>query len=226
MQQSLFLAKFNALFNLSSSPLNGVLIILLFSFFAKNIKAQDTTNYFSLNLQGSIYAQQEEKSSHYKSSPIPEIEFLYKFYQVKKLSAFTGLQYSYSHWHKNMGVKSEWKRQAHEVALPLFIEHTVGKYLSLQGGINIGYLIKGKMQYKNNIPAHPSWEDVTYQTDYNEKSKFYFELFLSPKLKYNLDLNNIIALGPTLIHKPKDNWMEEIRPKTMFGITLQYSFQF
>ena len=191
-----------------------------------NLVAQDTTSYFRLNVGGTIYFQQEEKSSNYFLYPTPEIDVFYKIRYFKTLSVFTGVHYTYSYSHYDLGYKSEWRRKAHELAFPVFIEQNIGNYISINGGAAIGYLIKGKEEYRNNIPAHPKWEDVTIQTDYDESSRFYIELYLDPKLKYDLDSNNTVSISPTISYKMKDNWMNEIRPKTMFGISFQYSFRF
>jgi len=111
------------------------------------------------------------------------------------------------------------------LALPLFLEQTIGKFISIKGGAAIGYLIKGKEEYRNNIPAHPNWVDVTDQTDYDESSGFYMVLFFDPKLKYDFDAWNTISVGPTLKYYIEDKWMEKVRNETMIGITLQYSFR-
>lgn len=199
-----------------------VFVCVLFNY----VNAQDTTSHFAVNILGSVYVQQEDKSSNYSIYPVPEIEVLYKLQTFKKLSAYTGLKYMYNHWHKEAGVKSEWRRKTHELAIPLILEQSIGNYLMIKGGVDIGYLLKGKMEYRNNIPAHPEWEDVTYQTDYDESSRFYLGLHLDCRLKYELDSWNIISIGPTFSYKLKDNWMNEVRPRSMFGIKLQYSFRF
>ncbi len=124
-------------------------------------------------------------------------------------------------WLKKVAIN---KNTAHELALPLFLEQNIGRFISVKAGASVGYLIKGKAEYKSNIPAHKKWEDVTSQSGYDESSKFYMELFFDPKLKYCLDAWNIISIGPTVRYYVKDNWMEEVRYKTMVGIHLQYSF--
>jgi len=193
--------------------------------FNNPLDAQETTSHFMLNLGGTIYSQQE-KSPNYFLYPTPELEVLYKIYTFKTLSVCTGVQYTYSYSLHDLGVKSEWKRTAHELAFPLYVEQSIGKFISIKGGASIGYLIKGKEEYKNNIPAHPKWEDVTYQTDYDESSRFYIVLYIDPKLKYDLDSWNTISIGPTMRYYIKDNWMNDVRHETMIGISLQYSFRF
>jgi hypothetical protein len=189
-----------------------------------NTDAQDTNSNFVFSAGGTIYSQQSE-SPDYLLYPTPELEVLYKIKAFKTLSVFTGLHYTYSYSIHDLGVKSEWKRTAHELALPLFLEQTIGKFISIKGGAAIGYLIKGKEEYRNNIPANPEWVDVTYQTDYDESSGFYMVLFFDPKLKYDFDAWNTISVGPTLKYYIEDNWMEKVRNETMIGITLQYSFR-
>lgn len=202
-----------------------VLIIGLSSPFHYSLVAQDSTSHFKLNAGGNIYAQQE-KSPNYFLYPTPEIEVIYRIRTFKTLSVFAGTQYSFSYSHHDLGVKSEWRRKAHELALPILLEQSIGKYISLRGGVVAGYLIRGKEEYKNNIPAHPKWEDVTNQTDYDESSKFYLALFLEPKLRYDFDTSNTISIGPIVRYYIKDNWMKNVRHTTMFGISLQYSMLF
>lgn len=206
----------------------AVALVIIFTIILSinNIIAQNIGSNFSVNLKGSIYAKQEDKSSLYILSPVPQLEVLYRLYNYKKLSIHTGLQYSYNHWNKDLGIKSEWRRKTHELALPFLINQEIGKYISLESGANIGYLLKGKMEYRNNIPAHPKWQDITHETDYNESSRIYMELFFTPKLKYDFDDWNTIALGPIIKHNIIEHWMEDIRPKTMYGFTLKYIYSF
>ena len=177
-----------------------------------------------LNAGGTIFSQSAESGS-YTLYPTPELEILYKIHTIKSLSFYTGLNYTYSYSLYDLGVKSEWKRTAHELAFPLFLEQGIGKYIVIKGGTSIGYLLKGKEEYRSNIPAHPKWVDVTDYTDYNESSRFYMVLFLNPKLKFDFDAWNTISVGPTVRYYIEDNWMERVRNETMFGITLQYSFR-
>lgn len=185
--------------------------------------AQDTTSHFVLNAGGTIFSQSTESGS-YTLYPTPELEILYKIHSIKSLSFYTGLNYTYSYSLYNLG--GEWKRIAHELALPVFLEQNIGKFISINGGTVFGYLLKGKEEYRSNIPAHPQWIDVTDQTDYNESSRFYIALFFEPKLKYDFDPLNTISVGPTLRYYIEDNWMKRVRNETMIGITLQYSFRF
>lgn len=206
----------------------GRILILIFGLSCishNNVAAQDSTSLFMLNAGVEIYFQQEQ-SPNYLLYPTPKIEVLYRIQSFKALSVFTGIQYTYSYSHYDLGYKSEWRRKAHELVFPLFIEQNIGNYISLEGGAAIGYLLKGKEEYKNNIPAHKEWKDVTNQTDYNESSKFYIELYLNPKLKYDFDAWNKVSIGPIFSYKIKDNWLKKIRHKTMIGIAFQYSFQF
>lgn len=202
-----------------------VLIIGFFCSFFNNIEAQDTTTHFILNVRGIIYSQQE-KSPNYFLYPTPEIEVLYKIQSFKTLSVFTGVQYIYSYSKHDLGYKSEWRRKAHEIAFPLFVEQCIGNFISIKGGAVIGYLIKGKEEYKSNIPAHKEWKDVTDQTDYDESSRFYIGLYFDPRFKYDFDAWNTISIGPTVRYYIKDNWMKKVRHKAMIGISLQYSFRF
>lgn len=201
-----------------------IFVIGFLCVFHNHLDAQETTSHFMLNLGGTIYSQQA-KSPNYFLYPTPELEVLYKIHTFKTLSVFAGLNYTYSYSTYDLGVKSEWKRKAHELALPLFIEQGIGKFISVKGGTAIGYLIKGKEEYRSNLTAHPKWVDVTYLTDYDESSRFYVVLFLDPKLKYDFDAWNTISVGPTLRYYIKDNWMEEVRNRTMLGISFQYSFR-
>lgn len=202
--------------------------IFVFGFlclFHNQIYAQDTSSHFNLNAGVSIYSQQE-KSPNYLLYPTPELEVLYKIHTFKTLSVFTGVHYTYSFSIHDLGVKSEWRRKVHELALPIFLEKNVCKFISIKAGTAIGYLIKGMEEYKNNIPMHTTWEDVTYQTDYDKSSRLYFVLFIDPKLKYDLDAWNTISIGPTVNFYIADNWMKKVRREIMIGISLQYSYKF
>ncbi len=190
-----------------------------------NITAQDSTSLFVLNVGGSIYSQQE-KSPNYFLYPTPEIEIMYKIRSFKTLTFFAGCQYIYSYSHHDLGYKSEWRRKAHELELSLLVDQGIGKYISLTGGVSVGYLIQGEEEYKSNIPANKDWENITSQTGYNESSKFYLVFYIDPKVKYDLDAMNTLSIGPTIKYYAKDNWMKEVRHKTMIGISLQYSFRF
>jgi len=200
-----------------------IIIIGALFIFNYTLAARDKSSNFKLNAGVSIYTQQE-KSPNYFLYPTPETEILYKINMSRTLSVFTGLRYIYSYSHHDLGYKSEWRRKSHELAFPLFLEQGIGKFISVEGGTVIGYLIKGKEEYKDNIPAHKKWIDITDQTDYNESSRFYIELFLNPKLKYDLDTRNILSIGPTVKYYITDNWMRSVRCMTMFGISFQYSF--
>ena len=190
-----------------------------------NTDAQKTTSHFMLNAGGTIFSQSTESGS-YTLYPTPELEILYKIHLIKSLSFYTGLNYTYSYSLYDLGVKSEWKRTAHELAVPLFLEQGIGKFIVIKGGTAIGYLLKGKEEYRSNIPAHHEWIDVTDHTNYNESSGFYMVLFFDPKLKYEFDPFNTISVGPTLKYYIEDNWMKRVRNETMIGISFQYSFRF
>ncbi len=190
-----------------------------------NTDAQDNTSRLRLNAGVSIYSQQS-KSPDYLLYPTPELEILYKIKAFKTLSVCSSLHYTYSYSIHDLGVKCEWKRTAHEIAVPFFLEQTIGKFISIKGGFAAGYLLKGKEEYRSNIPAQPKWVDITERTDYDESSRFYMVLFFDPKLKYDFDAWNTISVGPTLKYYIDDNWMEKVRNETMIGITLQYSFRF
>lgn len=171
----------------SSDSAKYALLTFIFAMFSSvKTDAQDALLHFRLDAGGTIYFQQSE-SPNYLLYPTPEFEFLYKIHTFKTLAAFTGLNYTYSYSLHDLGVKSEWKRTVHEIAVPLFIEQNIGKFIVIKGGTAIGYLLKGKEEYRINVTAHPEWEDVTYQTDYDESSRFYIALFFEPKLEYDFD---------------------------------------
>jgi len=187
--------------------------------------AQDTIAHFRLNAGASNYYYHTEYSSDLSQYPTPEIEVLYCIQSFKKLSVFTGIHYIYSYSYDDLG-RSEWRRMAHELEIPLFMEQSIGKFISVKGGAAIGYLIKGKEEYRSNLTAHPNWKDVTYLTDYDESSRFSVVFYIDPKLKYDFDAWNTLSIGPTMRFYIKDNWMKNTRNETMIGISLQYSFRF
>ena len=189
-----------------------------------NEENKDIISHFRLNAAGTVYFQSE--SPNYLIYPTPELEILYNIKAFKKISVVAGLKYTYSYGYHDLGYKSEWRRISHEFALPMFLEYNIGKFISINGGTAIGYLIKGKEEYRSNIPAHKVWVDVTDLTDYDESSKFYLVLLFEPKLKYDFDEWNTISFGPTMRYYIEDNWMKEVRSEVMIGITLQYSFRF
>lgn len=201
-------------------------LLTFISIFSNSIivSAQNSFSHIAINLQVNQYAQQKEKSSNYINFFTPDIEVLYCFKTYHKLSTFVGLNYMYSYWYKEVGPKNDWRIIGNEIAVPFLLEQTIGNKFVVKGGTYIGYFLKGKFEYRNNIPMNPVWQDVTYQTNYSESSKFYFELYLDAMFKYNIDPWHTISFGPLLQYKLKDNWMNKVRPKTLYGMMLQFRF--
>lgn len=187
--------------------------------------AQNNNPMFMLSVMGDMYFHQK-KSTDYYLYPTPKIEILYKIKSFETLTFFTGIQYAFSYGHHDLGYKSQWRRIGHELVFPLYINQDIGKYVSLNGGAAIGYLMKGKVEYKNNIPALKEWKDVTDQTNYDESAKFYLAFYIDLQVKYDFDTMNTISIGPTIKYYAKDNWMMEVRNKTLIGLSLKYSVRF
>lgn len=193
--------------------------------FHQQLYAQDTTAHFRLKAGASNYYYHTEYSSDLYQYPTPEIEVLYCIQSIKRLFVFTGIHYIFSYSHHVSG-ESERRQMAHELEIPLLMEQSIGKFISVESGAAIGYLIKGKEEYRDYTPAHKEWNDVTDQKEYDEISRFSVVLFIDPKLKYDFDTRNTISVGPTVRYYIQDNWMKNVRNETMIGISLQYSFRF
>jgi hypothetical protein len=181
--------------------------------------AQDKTSTLNINPQFSFY---KDKYSHNSFVPLnPGAEILYEFGLNRKISLAPGVSYSYSIWKHSIGVKSHFKRLAHETYFPVILKFEFSQKFFTEFGLYSGWMINGKELYMNNIDVR-DWRDNTQNTDYSSSPKFAADLYFGAGFNQPIKENRTIRFIPFVKYKLKDNWMGEIRERYSAGVKISF----
>jgi hypothetical protein len=200
-----------------------ILIAHIISLFNFSGYAQDRTSVLSVNPQFSFFKDNYSENSF---SPInPGTEILYEFGLTSKISLATGISYSYSIWKNSIGIKSHFKRLAHEMYFPVILKFRFIQKFFTEFGLYSGWLIQGKELYMNNIDVK-DWIDNTENTNYSSSSKFSADLYFGAGFNHVINEKRTIRVIPFVKYKLKDNWMSEIRERISAGLKINFVFNF
>lgn len=185
--------------------------------------AQDRASVLSVNPQFSFFKDNYSENSFFPINPGAEI--FYEFGLNNKISMSSGISYSYIISKHSIGVKSHFKRLAHEMYFPVILKFEFSQKIFTEFGLYSGWMIKGKELYMNNIDVR-DWRDNTQNTDYSSSSKFAADLYFGAGFNQAIKENRTIRFNPFLKYKLKDNWMGEIREKISAGVKINFVFDF
>lgn len=181
--------------------------------------AQDKTSLLNINPQFSFYKDNYSENSFFPINPGAEI--LYEFGLNNKISMSTGVSYSYSIWKHSVGVKSHFKRLAHEMYFPVILKFKFNQKFFTEFGLYSGWLLKGKELYMNNIDIR-YWRDNTENTNYSTSPKFSADLYFGAGFNQIIKENRTIRFIPFVKYKLKDNWIGEIRERISAGVKMSF----
>ncbi len=196
------------------SSMRTIYILLITTLFSHNVHAQKLEDYIGLNLQLNHYISKGKDK--YFMPVNPSFEILYKKSLKDKVFLLSGINYSFSIWKHNATFSTKFRRLAHELSIPMLIEKPLGERTSITFGGYAGWLVKGKEENLNKNTTN--WIDITSYTNYDESSKFTCDLYISTKIFSG----SLISFSPFIKYKLTDNWMEEVRAKTYFGLNVKY----
>jgi hypothetical protein len=183
---------------------------------------QSSSNGLFINLKLNHFIA---KNRHGYFIPIsPSVEMLYKQKLNRKISFLSGVNYSFSIWKDVVGVSSKFRRKEHEMAIPFLIERSLGDKVYMTLGSYMGWMISGIEENSNKF--NTNWINITKYTIYNESSKFTCDLYIDVGLYQKITSKNSIFFSPFVTFNIKDNWMEERRANTCFGINIKLFWDF
>lgn len=184
-----------------------------------NVEAQDSINGIRLNVQISHFIASEK---HTYFDPLdPGFEIVYRRKLSRSSAVLFGVNYSFCKMNYRNSSNGT-KQSAHEVALPLMFERSIGQKAFVTIGSYAGWLVSGKVIKSHKFSS--GWIDVTNYSDYSESSKFTMDLYLDFGYIPTLAPKHPISIAPFIKYKLVDNWMEEVRAKTHFGFKVNCTF--
>lgn len=198
--------------------LTGILVIAFLS--CSNSFGQELNHAFGFNRQLAHYISNDREHDEHFMPINPGFELLYKHPLKNELSLISGVNYSYSRWKKTFATATYFRRSAHELAIPLLIEKSIGQRFFLMFGTYCGWLISGKAESQNK--NNPNWIDVTKYSNYSESSRFMADLCLSAGARQQIGSAHSVSIAPFIKYKLKDHWMKEVRTNTYVGVSIYY----
>ena len=181
--------------------------------------SQDITNRLDLKLQLTHFMATDENS--YFTPLNPGVDILYQHELNNKSAISAGINYSFSVWKYNYFPSNE-RRLAHEVAIPLLFEQHLGNKVTVILGNYFGWLVSGKAE--NMSSKFPSDRiDFTEHTNYDDSSRFTWDLYLGIVPVRNKGQKHQFMLEPFVKYKLIDNWMGKVRTKVCFGFSINFS---
>jgi hypothetical protein len=201
----------------------GIICILLMPY---STKSQELPDKLNINIQSNFFITNGDYDRFYTYfNPInPGGEILYEMGLSKNVSLSAGVNYIYSEYYNSIGEKSHFKRQAHELFIPILFNTKLSNKIYIMTGIYSGWLAKGKLLYKNEMGIR-DWIDHTKHSNYDSSQKFSADIFLGVGYILPLNSRHSIHFSPFVKFKITDNWMGEVRNRTSFGIKVNYAFE-
>jgi len=178
------------------------------------------SNRINLNIQSNFFS-----ADYGTYSPLnPGVEFLYEFVLTDKIAVLSGANYIYSRWRYDIHPLKKYKYRTfgHELFLPLLLKYSIGPRIHFETGVYSGYLIIGKVKYMDNwTGVTKTWKDVT--DTYASNQTFSADLFAG--LVYSQPFKNSLSVEIVPFAKLKliDNWLEQYRTKSHFGVKINFS---
>lgn len=181
------------------------------------VHAREKSGVLNINPQLSFFQDKYSDNSFVPVNPGGEI--LYEYGLNNRFSLSTGVSYSYSTRKHSVGIKSHFKRVAHEMFFPFIVKFKLNNQIFTESGIYPGWLIKGLALYMNNSNIK-NWQDNTEYTSYNSSPRFSADLYFGAGINIIKNEKREIYFIPFVKYKINDHWMEEIRKRTSFGLKI------